>query len=149
MRINFKLNGQRYNMDVPENMLLIDFLRKKMGLTGTKLSCGEGECGSCTVIVNNKPVLSCLMMAVQIDKKEIITIEGIKDKKLFEAYLKAGATQCGFCTPGFVVYTYWMKKNKIKGNLKTIKYELSGNICRCTGYTRIIKAVKNYLDKSS
>lgn len=142
MIIDFKLNGKKYRMDVDESMTLIDFLRKKMGLTGTKLSCGEGECGSCTVIVNNKPVVSCLMMAVKIDKKEVITVEGINDKKLFEAFTKNAATQCGFCTPGFVVYAYWMKKNKIR---KNIEVELSGNICRCTGYTKIIDAVKEYI----
>ncbi|MEF3279498.1 MAG: (2Fe-2S)-binding protein [Elusimicrobiota bacterium] len=139
------VNGKRIVREVEPHLRLIDFLRNDLGLKGTKEGCGEGECGSCMVLLNNKAVNSCLIMAFQVAGKEITTIEGIDKlkyaKELKESFKKNGAVQCGFCTPGFMITAIAMLMENPQLSIEEIKKGLSGNICRCTGYDKIIKAV--------
>ncbi|ACJ76102.1 2Fe-2S iron-sulfur cluster binding domain protein [Thermosipho africanus Ob7] len=141
MKIKFTLNGQTIERDVPVYKRALDFLRDDLKITSVKEGCGEGECGACTIIVNGKNVHSCLMLAVELDGKEIITLEGIEDQ-IKDAYVEAGAIQCGFCTPGFIVSTKVLLDKHPNPSEEEIKEALEGNLCRCTGYVKIINAVK-------
>ncbi|MBB6061760.1 carbon-monoxide dehydrogenase small subunit [Thermosipho japonicus] len=141
MKIKFTLNGQTIERDVPVYKRALDFLRDDLKITSVKEGCGEGECGACTIIVNGKNVHSCLMLAVELDGKEVITLEGIKDP-IKDAYVEAGAIQCGFCTPGFIVSTKVLLDKNSNPSEEEIKEALEGNLCRCTGYIKIIDAVK-------
>jgi len=140
-----KINGKDFEGEIDSSLRLIDFIRNNLKLTGTKEGCGEGECGACMVLVNGKAINSCLMMAVQIQNKELITIEGIHQlkygKRLQESFLKEAAVQCGFCTPGFIISAQEILSKKPDATIDEIKEGLSGNICRCTGYKNIIRAV--------
>jgi len=145
--IKFKINGIKKKILVEEDLRLIDLIRDKLNLTGTKEGCGNGECGACTVILDGKPVRSCIILAVEVDGSEIITIEGVSGKKgdiskIQKALITEGAIQCGFCTPGFVMAgeSLLMRKRKITD--KDIEEALSGHLCRCTGYEAIFKAFK-------
>jgi len=155
--IRFILNGDIVETTIREDAMLIDVLRENFGLTGVKEGCGMGECGACTVIVNGKNVNSCLYPAMEIEGKEVITIEGLKSikpedfNKIEKAFLENGAVQCGFCTPGMVMSTeafYSENKDKNEINEEDIKRALSGNLCRCTGYIQIIEAVKSLWEKN-
>lgn len=145
MIISFKLNGHHVTVDVEPNELLINVLRNKLGLTGTKYGCGIGECGACTVIVDGEPVLSCLMLAVDVDGREVITIEGLsKDRDLDpiqKAFLEEGAIQCGYCLPGFILVAKKLLDENPNPSIEKIMDYLRGNICRCTGYVNILKAI--------
>ncbi|MDK2839075.1 MAG: aerobic carbon-monoxide dehydrogenase small subunit [Thermosipho sp. (in: thermotogales)] len=141
MKIKFTLNGQTIERDVPVYKRALDFLRDDLKITSVKEGCGEGECGACTIIVNGKNVHSCLMLAVELDGKEVITLEGIEDQ-IKDAYVEAGAIQCGFCTPGFIVSTKLLLDKHPNPSEEEIKEALEGNLCRCTGYVKIINAVK-------
>ncbi|MCX7647443.1 MAG: (2Fe-2S)-binding protein [Elusimicrobiales bacterium] len=140
-----KINGEKFEGLIDPNMRLIDFLREEVGLKGTKEGCGEGECGACMVLLDGKAVNSCLVMAFSVSGKEIITIEGIDKtkygKKLKKSFKKNAAVQCGFCTPGFIITAAAFLEEKPNATEEEIKEALSGNICRCTGYDMIIKAV--------
>ena len=143
----WKINGKPVAVRAPAGRRLLDFLREDLGLIGSKESCGEGECGACTVIIDNEPVCSCLVPVGQLpDGTEILTIEGIEKKRagrlLQQAYLETGAVQCGFCIPGMVVSSYAILTRNPKPTTKAIRAGLAGNLCRCTGYTKIISAVK-------
>ncbi len=143
----WKINGKLKNIQFSEEKRLIDVLRETENLTGTKEGCGEGECGACSVIINNQLKLSCLILAATLpDKTEIVTIEGIEKTKLGnkiqKAFVTANAVQCGFCTPGMIIATYYLLSNHKKPDIQTIKTALSGNLCRCTGYRSIFEAVK-------
>jgi len=146
MKISFKLNGKKITVDTDPMRRLLDVLREDLNLTGTKEGCGKGECGACSVIVNGKIVNSCLFPVGQAEGCEIITIEGLSDgEKLHpiqKAYIEAGAVQCGFCTPGMVLATKVLLDKKKNPTDEEIKEALSGNLCRCTGYAKIIEAVK-------
>lgn len=146
MKLEFKVNDNNYSIDVEPNLRLIDILRDKLGLTGTKEGCGEGECGTCTVIMNNEAVHSCLVLASQANGKEIITVEGLeKDGKLDrlqEEFIKQGAIQCGFCTPGMLMSAKALLMENPNPTVEDIKVAIAGNLCRCTGYDKIVKAVK-------
>ncbi|MBO8160328.1 MAG: (2Fe-2S)-binding protein [Thermosipho sp. (in: Bacteria)] len=142
MKIKFTLNGTLIEKDVPVNKRAIDFLRDDLGILSIKEGCGEGECGACTILVNGKNVHSCLMLAVELDGKEVITVEGLKDNVIQEAYVEAGAIQCGFCTPGFIISTKALLNETLNPTPEEIKEALEGNLCRCTGYVKIEKAVK-------
>ncbi|MCL7383017.1 MAG: (2Fe-2S)-binding protein [Thaumarchaeota archaeon] len=151
MRIELIVNGVRRIIDVMPNELLINVLREKLGLTGTKYGCGIGECGACTVMVDGKPVLSCLTLAVEVAGREITTIEGIaKDGQLDpiqEAFIEEGAIQCGYCTPGFIITAKaLLNENKSPSREEIIEY-IKGNLCRCTGYINIIKAIQKASEK--
>jgi len=153
--IELTVNGQRYEVEVSEDMRLIDLLRDKLGLTGTKEGCSEGECGACTVIMNGEIVASCLVLAFQAEGSEITTIEGLKaaDGSLHpiqKAFLDQGAVQCGFCTPGMVLAAKWLLDRNPHPSREEIREALSGNLCRCTGYNKIVDAVQRaaiYLER--
>ena len=144
--ISFKLNGKDYTLTVPTNTTLLQIIRDKVKLTGTKRGCDKGECGACTVIFNGKIVDSCLVLAPKVDGANITTVEGIgtfdNPHPIQKAFVEEGAVQCGFCTPGFVVSSYALLSNKPKPTEEEIREGLSGNLCRCTGYIKIIEAVK-------
>ena len=147
MMIKFKLNDIDYEMDMRGDRRLLDFLREDMHLTGVKEGCGEGECGACTIIMNGLAVNSCLIFTGQIDGAEIITIEGLaKDGELDvlqEAFVRNTAIQCGYCTPGMVMSAKALLMHNPHPTEHDIREAISGNICRCSGYTQIIAAVKD------
>ncbi len=146
--INVKINNKNYSLKVEPMRRLIDILREDLKITGSKEGCGEGECGACSVIMNNTLTLACLTIASQIDNAEILTVEQIvKEAPYIEkSFIESGAVQCGFCTPGFIVSTYNYIKNGGDKNEENIKHHLSGNFCRCTGYAKIILGVQNAID---
>ena len=143
----WKINGKPVSLRFPPGRRLLDVLRDDLGLIGSKEGCGEGECGACTILVDNEPTVSCIVPAGQLaDGAEILTIEGIEKKRagrlLQQAYLECGAVQCGFCIPGMVVSSYALLLKNPKPTAKAIREGLAGNLCRCTGYAKIIAAVK-------
>jgi carbon-monoxide dehydrogenase small subunit len=146
VKITFKVNGEPVTMDVKPNELLINVLRDKLKLTGTKYVCGIGECGACTVLLEGEPILSCLTLAVDVNGREVTTIEGISKgdelSEVQEAFVEEGAIQCGYCIPGFIIMGEYLLRIKQKPTEDEIKEYLRGNLCRCTGYVNIIKAIK-------
>jgi carbon-monoxide dehydrogenase small subunit len=151
VRIRVKVNGVLYERDVEPRKLLVHFLREDLGLTSVHVGCDTGHCGACTVIMNGVSVKSCQVLAVQADGAEILTLEGLtKDGKLHpiqEAFWEKHALQCGYCTPGFVMETYWLLSENPNPTEEEIRRGLSGNLCRCTGYQNIIEAVKLAIQK--
>ncbi|MCX8095544.1 MAG: (2Fe-2S)-binding protein [Caldisericia bacterium] len=146
--INFKLNGEEIVDEVPVNKTLVEYLRDNLHLTGTKEGCSKGECGACTVIIDGNIYDSCLILMPEVNNKEVITIEGIKDKADFIDYLiDEGSFQCGFCASGFVVTLYSTLEKRRLTNIDELREAISGNLCRCTGYKKIIDAIKKYLEK--
>ena len=145
MIINFKLNGKSVSVDVDPMKRLLDVLREDFQLLGTKESCGEGECGACTILLDEKPVTSCILNAIHAENKEVMTSEGISElplgKLLIECFDETNAVQCGFCFPGFLVSSYFYLISDGEPNRGKIKKALSGNICRCTGYQKIFDSV--------
>ncbi len=145
-RIILKVNGTDEILDVPSNMTLMQMLRDKLGLTGTKNGCSAGECGACTVLWNGEPVNSCMVLAVECDGTEVVTVEGLaQDGRLSpiqEAMIEAGGVQCGFCTPGVLISAQALLNRNPNPSDFEIRDALVGNLCRCTGYVRIISAVK-------
>jgi len=146
MRIAFKLNGRAVEAEVDRRTRLLDLLRDRFFLTGAKEGCGEGECGACTVLIDGRAVNSCLVIAPQVDGREVLTVEGIsRDGELHpiqRAFVEKGAVQCGFCTPGFIMSTYALLKDNPDPSDEEIMTALEGNLCRCTGYAKIIEAVR-------
>jgi carbon-monoxide dehydrogenase small subunit len=149
--ISLKVNGQAYRLQVDADAFLVDVLREELNLTGTKKACNEGECGACTVILNGKPVNSCLVMAARLDGANIVTIEGVGDAEnlhpLQEAFISAGAVQCGYCTPGMILSAKALLDANSNPSEAEIRTGLSGNLCRCTGYKKIVQAVKLAAEK--
>ena len=144
------VNGARYTRSVEPRLLLSDFLRHELGLTGTHVGCEHGVCGACTVLLDGEPVRSCLLFAVQADGHEILTVEGLAESEdtlhpLQEAFREAHALQCGFCTPGFLMSLVTFLQEHPKASDREIREALSGNLCRCTGYQNIVNAVKSVL----
>ncbi len=146
MKINFILNGIDVSYDIPPDLRVIDLLREHLNLTGTKESCGSGECGSCTILVDGQSRLSCLMLAIQLEGRDVITIEGIGKKEnlhpVQEKFISEGAVQCGFCTPGMVMSAIDLLKRNRSPDRNAIREGISGNICRCTGYQKIVDALE-------
>ena len=146
MEISFRLNGKETTFDVPSDRRVIDFLREDLGLTGTKEGCGSGECGACTILVDGESRLSCLMSAAQLEGRSVTTIEGLalqgKLHPLQEAFIKRGAVQCGFCTPGMILSAADLLRRNRKPSRQEIREGISGNLCRCTGYQKIVDAVE-------
>jgi carbon-monoxide dehydrogenase small subunit len=144
--IRIKVNGRWQAFNVLGSDLLVDVLRDRLGLTGTKKGCGKGDCGACTVLMDNLPVNSCLVLAVQADGREVVTIEGLGEEALHpiqKAFIDKGAVQCGYCTPGMVLSAKALLEVNPMPSDDEIRRAISGNLCRCTGYVQIIEAVKS------
>jgi len=140
------LNGQSVTVEVEPFELLVDVLRDKLGLTGTKIGCNEGECGACTVIIDGQAVLSCLMPAMKAQGREVVTIEGLsRDGELHplqQAFIEKGAVQCGYCTPGMIMSAKALLDENPQPDADEIEEAMAGNLCRCTGYLQIIEAIE-------
>ena len=140
------VNGERYDLEVQSHHTLLQMLREQLVLTGTKNGCAEGECGACTVLMDGEPINSCLTLAVEADGRHITTVEGLAhDDQLDpiqEAFMELGGTQCGFCTPGFLIAARALLDRNPDPTEEEIRVGLVGNLCRCTGYTRIVAAVQ-------
>ena len=152
-RIQLKVNGVNESIEVADNQTLLDVLREKLHLTGVKKGCDEGDCGACTVLLNKKPVSSCLVLAVQADGYEVVTIEGITEQgelnPIQQAYIDCGAVQCGFCTPGMILMTYALLEENPNPSEEETKAFMAGNLCRCTGYSKIVEAVQTVAQRLS
>jgi aerobic-type carbon monoxide dehydrogenase small subunit (CoxS/CutS family) len=136
------VNGERHAVEVPVGHSLAETLRDEIGLTGTKVACGEGHCGACTVLLDGMPVLSCITLAHTVATRTVTTIEGLREHPLVEAFVRADAVQCGFCTPGLIVATVDLLAQNPDPSDDEIREALSGNLCRCTGYQKIFDAVR-------
>jgi carbon-monoxide dehydrogenase small subunit len=151
--IELSINGERYDLAVNSQVTLLEVLREHLGLTGTKEGCGTGECGSCTVIADGKAILSCLTLAAECQGMAITTIEGLSEENVLtrvqETFLEKGAVQCGFCTPGMVLSVTALLQENNNPTGTDIRKALEGNLCRCTGYNKIIEAVNEVIQQSS
>ena len=146
MKVSFTLNGEKRELDIAPYRTLLDALRNEASLTGTKKGCDVGDCGACTVIVDGKPVCACLMLGVEAEGCTITTIEGLQpghDKlhPLQEAFIDHGAAQCGFCTPGMIMMAKALLNENPQPTEEEVRFGIAGNICRCTGYTKIVEAI--------
>jgi aerobic-type carbon monoxide dehydrogenase small subunit (CoxS/CutS family) len=143
---DLKINGQTYDVDVPVGRSLAQVLRDDLGLTGTKVACGEGHCGACTVLVGDVPTLSCIALVHTLDGAEITTIEGLRDHPLVDAFVRTDAVQCGFCTPGQIVSASALVAANPKPSREEIRHAMSGNLCRCGTYPKIEEAIATWRD---
>lgn len=145
-RLRLKLNGSWREVETRPDRILLDLLREDLGLTGTKKGCEEGECGACTVIMNGKAVLSCLIPAFKADGAEILTVEGMARENslhpLQQAFWEEGAVQCGYCTPGMLLSAKALLDEDPEPSVEDVKIGISGNLCRCTGYAKIVRAIQ-------
>ncbi len=152
-RISITVNKERRQVEVEPYETLLELLRDRLGLTGTKRCCGEGECGACSVIMDGRIVNSCIILAAEADGSDVLTIEGLsedgKPSALQQAFLDSGAVQCGFCTPGMIMAAHYLLLNNPHPTEEEIREGLSGNLCRCTGYNRIIEAVQSAVEANS
>lgn len=149
-RVTFTVNGRQREEEIEPNTLLMNLVRDRLNFTGTKYVCGIGECGACTVLMNGKPILSCLTLAVDADNKGIVTVEGLDEvtsKALADSFLEEGAVQCGYCTPGFAMLAAQLLKENPSPTEDEIKEYIKGNLCRCTGYLGIIKGIKKAAER--
>jgi carbon-monoxide dehydrogenase small subunit len=145
--IHLKINSEPYEISVKSNLTLLDFLRDEIGLTGTKKGCDTGQCGACTVLLDGRTINSCLVLAVDANGKEVLTIEGLaKDGQLHplqEVFIQEGAVQCGYCTSGMILSAKALLDENPNPKEEEVKKGIAGNLCRCTGYIRIVKAILN------
>lgn len=143
--IRITVNGEEHHLEVKPNRTLVDLLREDLGLTGTKKGCNEGKCGSCTVLMDGLPIDSCMLLAVQADGRDILTIEGLAGEEtphpLQKAFAEKGAVQCGYCTPGMILTAKALLDQNPRPGEKEIRSAIAGNLCRCTGYTKIVEAI--------
>jgi carbon-monoxide dehydrogenase small subunit len=146
MLVALTVNGEARRADVPSAATLVELLREHLGLTGTKVGCGHGECGACTVLLDGEPVNSCLVFAAQCDGREVTTIEGLSRDgeldRIQNAFADAGAVQCGFCTPGMIMSAAALLASNPAPSRDEVEEAISGNLCRCTGYVKIVDAVQ-------
>lgn len=146
ININLKINGKNYSIKTKKEFRLIDLLREELNLIGAKEGCGEGECGACTVIMNGETVNSCMVMAFQADGSNILTIEGLGTENnlhpIQKAFIEVGAVQCGYCTPGMILSVKALLDKNPKPTREEIREGISGNLCRCTGYNKIVDAAE-------
>jgi aerobic-type carbon monoxide dehydrogenase small subunit (CoxS/CutS family) len=144
--LTMTVNGQPVALEVEADELLVDALRDRLGLTGTKIGCSEGECGACTVIMDGEAVLSCLIPALRAQGREVLTIEGLSEGEtlhpLQQSFVEHGAVQCGYCIPGFVLSAKALLDRNPDPDRDEIKEAIAGNLCRCTGYVKIIEAIE-------
>lgn len=145
MNVSFELNGGNVAVETRPNRTLLDLLREALGVTSVKKGCQQGECGACTLLLDGIPVTSCIVLAPQVEGRKVTTLEGLEEdhlmKKLQAAYVENGAVQCGFCTPGMLISSYALLRENPTPTEEEIKIAIEGNICRCTGYTKIIAAI--------
>jgi len=145
MNVSFVLNGKAVVVEAPDNRALLDLLRDDLGVKSVKKGCENGECGACTVLLDGSPVTSCLVLSPMVEGKTVTTVDGLEDDpfmvKLRQAFLEDGAIQCGFCTPGMLISSYALLKRNPKPTADEVKKAIEGNLCRCTGYVAIIKAI--------
>ncbi len=145
MKVNFELNGEKATVEVTPYTTLIDMLRDELGIHSVKKGCEHGECGACTLLVNGLPMTSCIILAPQVEGKHVTTLEGLEHKALMidlrQAFIENGAIQCGFCTPGMLISSYALLRDNPNPSPDEVKLGIEGNICRCTGFTKIIEAV--------
>lgn len=151
MRIELNVNGDTFELDSPANLTLADLLRDQLGLYGVRVSCAEGECGSCTILVDGQPMTSCMMLAHQGEDKEIVTIEGLGTPDnlhpIQEAFIEEQGFQCAFCTPGFILSAKAFLEENPNPTEDEVAFAMSGNICRCGAYPYIVKSVLNAAEK--
>ena len=145
VNVRFRLNGYNVEVDVEPNEVLLDTLRNKLGVKSVKRGCERGECGTCTVLLDGVPVYSCMLLTVQVDGHTIHTVDGLWNDELFKklvySFTIKGAIQCGYCIPGFLITSYALLKSKKKIDRNDILKAIEGNLCRCTGYKKIIDAI--------
>jgi carbon-monoxide dehydrogenase small subunit len=146
IELNFIVNGEKKNITIDPSMTLLEILRNTLKLTGTKEGCGKGECGTCTVLMNGKTVNACLVPGSQLEGMEILTIEGVSKGRdlhpLQKSFIEEGAVQCGFCIPGMIISAKALLDENPSPTQEEIKRGISGNLCRCTGYTKIVSAIQ-------
>ncbi|HUV73555.1 MAG TPA: (2Fe-2S)-binding protein [Anaerolineae bacterium] len=144
--LTMRLNGEEVTLAIEPDALLVDVLRQQLGLTGTKEACGEGECGACTVVLDGQPVTSCLVPALKAQGREVCTVEGLASggelHPLQKSFIEHGAVQCGYCTPGMLMSAKALLDRNPHPTEQEIKEAISGNLCRCTGYVKIVEAIK-------
>ena len=144
--LNLTINGQHYELDAPVGRSLGQVLREDLGLTGTKVACGEGHCGACTVQLNGVPTLSCITLVHTVGDREVTTIEALRDHPLVAAFVRADAVQCGFCTPGQIVSAAALVEANASPSRDEIHHAMAGNLCRCGTYPRIEEAIRTWRD---
>jgi aerobic-type carbon monoxide dehydrogenase small subunit (CoxS/CutS family) len=146
-QIKFELNHELIKIKVEDHLLLVDLIRDKIGLTGTKQGCGTGDCGACTVLIDKEPVNSCLVLAVEANGKRVTTIEGLGSDGVLDplqkSFIENGAVQCGYCTSGMILSAKALLKRVKKPTELEIRKAIAGNLCRCTGYQKIVKAIQD------
>src|SRR3982750_91692 len=144
--IELTVNGQSYELEAPVGRSLAETLRDELGLTGTKIACGEGHCGACTVLLDGVPVLSCITLVHTVGSREVTTIEGLRDHPLVDSFVRADALQCGFCTPGQIVSASALVEANPEPTREQIRHGMAGNICRCGAYPKIEEAILTWRD---
>jgi len=146
IKIQFTLNGEKVEVSAPPSLTLLKLLRERLGLTGAKAGCERGECGACTVLIDGEPVASCLVLAPQVEGKTVETIEGVSRTgrlhPLQEAFVRESAVQCGYCIPGMIMAAKALLDRTLNPSREEIKQAISGNLCRCTGYVKIVRAIE-------
>ncbi|HZB85784.1 MAG TPA: (2Fe-2S)-binding protein [Gaiellaceae bacterium] len=144
MPLELTVNGDRYDFETPALRTLAEALREDLGLTGTKIACGEGHCGACTVMLDGVPTLSCITLAHTVAGRKVTTIEGLRDHPLVDAFVRADALQCGFCTPGQIVSAAALVDDDPEPGAELIRHRMAGNLCRCGAYPRIEEAIRTW-----
>ena len=146
MDLELSVNGGRHRLDVPPGRTLAEVLRADIGLTGTKVACGEGHCGACTVLLDGLPSLSCITLAHAVGGRDVTTIEGLRDHPLVRSFVRADAVQCGFCTPGQIVSAAALVRERPDPSREEIRHGMAGNLCRCGTYSKIEEAILSWRD---
>ena len=141
---DLRVNGELYAVDAPVGCSLAEWLREDIGLPGTKIACGEGHCGACTVLVDGEPVLSCITLVHTVEDREVTTIEGLRDHPLVDAFVRTDAVQCGFCTPGQIVSAAALVAESPEPTRDEIRHRMAGNLCRCGTYPKIEEAILSW-----